>query len=122
MQILTAYLWDLIQRLVVPSPGLPSWMQRLLSQSFGSVIKNEDIKIIIERKPIDVSYLDFLKEQIRLGARGPEWSEVLRMRLNALEPYVEKEVTTITFLYGEEGFVVQLIETPNALLLHCEAQ
>ena len=35
----------------------------------------------------DETYLQFLEEQIRLGPRGPEWTEVLRKRRKGLHQF-----------------------------------
>ncbi len=40
-----------------------------------------------ERHICDQSYLDFLREQIELKVRGPEWTAILVARLAALSPY-----------------------------------
>ena len=42
-----------------------------------------------ERRVFDQSYLEFLREQIALEPRGPEWTAVLRRRLTALAPYCD---------------------------------
>jgi len=38
----------------------------------------------IEESCFDESYIEFLDEQIRLNPRGPEWTEILRRRREAL--------------------------------------
>ena len=43
-----------------------------------------------ERAIFDSSYLDFLREQIAWGVRGPEWSAILKKRLVHLAPYCDK--------------------------------
>ncbi|RYD66562.1 MAG: hypothetical protein EOP83_04760 [Verrucomicrobiaceae bacterium] len=40
-----------------------------------------------ERCTFDASYLDLLREQIDIAARGPEWTEILTRRLAALSCY-----------------------------------
>ena len=40
-----------------------------------------------ERSSFDDSYMEFLDTQIRLGARGPEWTERLARRRAGLSPY-----------------------------------
>lgn len=101
---------------------IPAWMGLLLQQPLESIQTSSDVEIHVERKFIEQSYIDFLKEQIRLAARGPEWSEVLNGRLRALEPHVGEEITTVTFLHGSEGFVVRMLESSQVQILHCEVQ
>ncbi len=51
--------------------------------------KSEEAEIEnAETTTSDSSYLEFLREQIRLEPRGPDWSQVLSRRLRNLEPYV----------------------------------
>jgi hypothetical protein len=40
-----------------------------------------------KQSSFDESYIDFLDTQIRLGARGPEWTERLAKRRAGLLPY-----------------------------------
>jgi hypothetical protein len=40
-----------------------------------------------ERSSFDESYVEFLDTQIRLGARGPEWTQRLVKRRAGLSPY-----------------------------------
>ena len=42
----------------------------------------------VERRILDQSYLDFLREQIALEARGPEWTAILTERLSAISPFL----------------------------------
>ena len=58
-------------------PRTPGWVRELLAATGSSTAE-------VEPHSIDDSYLDFLREQIELGARGPEWTRVLAARLEAL--------------------------------------
>lgn len=40
-----------------------------------------------ERHILHSSYLDFLREQIALEPRGPEWTKILHTRLASLAPF-----------------------------------
>lgn len=55
----------------------------------------------LELQTIDQSYLDFLREQIALEPRGPEWTALLAKRFTALAPYRD-----IPLLFG-------IINTPT---------
>ena len=48
-----------------------------------------------ELSSFDESYIEFLDTQIRLGARGPEWTERLTRRRAGLSPYCG-----MTLIYG----------------------
>jgi hypothetical protein len=41
----------------------------------------------VEESSFDESYIEFLDEQIRLGPRGPEWTDILRRRREGLRPF-----------------------------------
>jgi hypothetical protein len=41
----------------------------------------------VEESSFDESYIEFLDEQIRLNARGPEWREILRWRRDGLRSF-----------------------------------
>ena len=43
----------------------------------------------IDRSTFDVTYIDFLDEQIGLEPRGAEWTELLRIRRERLSRYVD---------------------------------
>ncbi len=56
----------------------------------------------IEREVVTHSYLEFLKEQIELCPRGPEWNTVLLTRLEKLGPYEDRELLHLT-VNGDGG-------------------
>ena len=41
----------------------------------------------VEESCFDESYIQFLDEQIQLGSRGPEWTEILRRRREGLRSF-----------------------------------
>ena len=43
----------------------------------------------LDAEPFDESYIQFLETQIEIGARGPEWTAILRARRHALQPYCD---------------------------------
>ena len=51
----------------------------------------------VEERMVSPDYLEFLREQIRLNTRGPEWLGLLNRRLAALEPFVGKQLLIATF-------------------------
>lgn len=46
----------------------------------------------IEEHTFDASYIDFLNEQIRLNARGEEWSARLRHRRKRMAPFTDQRL------------------------------
>lgn len=67
---------DIFIQAILAADSLPS-----------AVRKNAAAVQSCERVTFDASYLDFLREQIGLAARGPEWTAILTLRLEALSPY-----------------------------------
>ena len=67
----------------------------ILDSSIPEAIKNHVNKArAIESHTFDHTYLEFLDEQIRLNARGNDWSQRLQVRRNHLEGYVDIELIT----------------------------
>lgn len=67
--------------------------QALLTEaSLSSEIQNQIDSITnVEWRNFDQSYLEFLDEQISLGARGPEWTERLKIRRDAFSKFSDRE-------------------------------
>jgi hypothetical protein len=57
----------------------------------------------VEFSEVTSSYLDFLRNQIRLKPRGEEWAEVLRARLFALVPYENATLYFVSILRMDQG-------------------
>ena len=53
------------------------------------------VKLTIESTVIDQDYLEFLKIQIKLKARGDDWNEVLNKRLTAFGPWVNQQIFSV---------------------------
>jgi hypothetical protein len=82
--------------------AVPAWAQFLLEMSFAGLqglplsADSPDSKAIfrptLRTFQVTLSYLDFLRRQIRSETRGKKWSELLQSRLDALFPYEGKEL------------------------------
>lgn len=81
--------------------NLPKWLRNLADMPYehvsglpkrGSEASGEAARPHVTEEPMEKDYLDFLREQIRLEPRGPEWTKVLTRRLDALQPYVGRKV------------------------------
>ena len=68
-------------RAVTNSPDLPQPVIDRVHQSRN-----------IEEHSFDETYIEFLDEQITLNARGDEWSDRLRIRMERLRPFVNKKL------------------------------
>jgi len=91
----------------------PSWVRPILEMPFAEVLKlapPEDtpatdcvLQPTLELKEITIGYLEFLREHIRLDARGKEWTKVLEARLNAFAPFAGKKLYFVSVLRVREG-------------------
>jgi len=68
---------------------------------------------------IKSDYLEFLREQIRLEPRGPEWAAILQARLNVLEPFVGKKVLIADF-YHKPSTAALYINLETGQVFHAE--
>jgi hypothetical protein len=73
----------------------------------------------LERTTFDASYLDFLREQIRLAARGSEWTAILTDRLAALSPYCDKPTLRGT-ITTETGLHFVRVDPASGVVIHHE--
>ena len=49
----------------------------------------------MEIRPVTPAYLEFLREQIELNARGPKWSNILAHRLESLEHHKNEDLIVV---------------------------
>jgi hypothetical protein len=72
-----------------------------------------------ERKVLDESYLDFLREQIALEPRGPEWTAVLSKRLAALSPFCGFPMLCGAIAMND-GYCFIRVDPATGLVIHFE--
>ena len=70
----------------------------------------------LETHRITDSYIGFLREQIELGARGPEWNLILQRRMAALMPFVGVELTRMTLRCDHRVLVVDIFLTEQRVV------
>ena len=87
--------------------GTPDWAREILTASATQNVSSTS-STEIEAQTIDPDYLKFLREQIDLAPRGPEWSRVLVARLGALEPFVGHSMFRIGVHRGDANFIGHL--------------
>ena len=97
--VLTPELWDDIRTREELVREAPDWARAFLAMSFEEAMSLPfDIKARITSRPVaeyavmDSSYLEFLRQQININARGDAWSDILRKRLAALQDHAGKEL------------------------------
>jgi len=125
---MTKETWQILLAAIATVKNPPGWLRELGGLNYDDVLrlpKYEDAadgqitSPWIEEKLLAADYLDFLREQIRIDARGPEWKELLQERLQVLEPFVGKHVLTATF--HQKPYAVTLKINPDTgKLFHVE--
>ena len=84
--------WKVLVGAIGTIPSCPPWLKRQAQMSWEAssqlpvldrTINGQAGAPTVEEELVAPEYLDFLREQIELSARGPEWSAVLRSRLAA---------------------------------------
>ena len=105
-QITTHHTWEILAAAIDSFDGAPSWLKEQARLPYEAVtrlspldgtVEGENALPTVDEQPVKSDYLDFLREQIRINARGPEWLELLRERLSALEPFAGRPVITAMF-------------------------
>jgi hypothetical protein len=103
---LTPDIWKILSNAITSVPECPSLLKEQASLGWKSVLRlpivdatsdGQHALPTVERKAVAPDYLDFLREQIGLNPRGPEWLALLKNRLAALEPFVGKQLMVATF-------------------------
>jgi hypothetical protein len=118
-------MWKLVQSVVTGLGSMmPDWVIRCACLDY------EEIRALpvngagqgvtsspnVEAREVAGDYLGFLREQISLAAEGPEWTEVLRRRLAALEPYEGKMVLTAMFWRAPEWATIRIDPESGSLI------
>jgi hypothetical protein len=93
-------------------PKTPEWARALLTSPPSPAVH-------VSVHTIDLSYLEFLKEQIELGARGPEWNEILRARLQAYRSTVGQPLVRIRVL-GDGLTFIGHVRVADLQVVHTE--
>jgi hypothetical protein len=103
---ITPDIWKVLSDAIASIPECPSWLKDQANLGLESVSRlpvvdatsdGQHALPTVEKKAVAPDYLDFLREQIGLNPRGPEWLALLKNRLVALEPFVGKQLIVATF-------------------------
>jgi len=108
-------LWSALKQTIEKNYTIPTYAAEVLAQSWSFIEKANLLNV--ESKLLDASYLAFLDEQIQLGARGEEWTNVLRRRKTQLSPYVDKILTTLTLQTAGGTVVIKFCGEDDSLVL-----
>lgn len=97
--------WQIVAQQVNALAGLPGWAGEFCVRSLAALGKEAEVRL--EEKECTPSYLDFLREQIHIGARGEEWTDLLKRRLSALEGCVGKRCSYMSVSEGGRSISIR---------------
>ena len=79
----------------------------------------EQVKAL-SRTSYDQSFLDLLDTQIKSSSRGPEWTDTLKQRRDALLPYCNKTLLKGRLEIGQDAYWVKVdLETQAVVYWEC---
>jgi hypothetical protein len=85
----------------------------------ASLRDHADDVTALEEHRFDLSYIEFLDEQIRMSPRGPDWTERLKNRRADLLPFCDATLLRGRVRVGEVDFTVE-IDPKTRTVIHCE--
>lgn len=125
---LTREIWETLVNAIASIHQCPCWLKEQSCLTWESIAELPVVDAAsdrrhalpkVEERVTAPDYLDFLREQIRLNARGPEWLALLKNRLAALEPFVGKRLMVAT-LYCKPHSATLRISPDTKEVIHVE--
>jgi len=112
---MTEVTWNIFKIAITKLASPPAWLGEFARRSPAEVeifpkldntLEGQVARPVIEEKIVTPDYLDFLREQIQLNARGKEWTNLLQRRLNCLQPFL-----------GKMLIIAHFFKKPNSITL-----
>lgn len=94
-------------------------LARLALSSLEVVVSAQLTIASVERGTFDESYIEFLDEQIFLGAQGPEWTARLQARREGLARWTDCPLLTIRAENTSAQFTVE-VDPNSGKVVHWE--
>jgi hypothetical protein len=125
---MTPELWNIAIAAIQSLDDAPPWLRNQAWLSFEAAanlpvldftVDGDDARPNIEEKVLKADYLDFLREQIELETRGPEWNKILKTRLAALSPFIDKKIITAMF-HKKPGIVMLQVDPDTKKVIRFE--
>jgi hypothetical protein len=122
---ITPEIWRIVVSAIASIHGCPSWLKEQASLTWEAVSRlpvvdatsnGQHALPTVEEKVVAPDYLNFLREQIGLNARGPEWLPLLKSRLAALEPFVGKQLLVATFHSKPHSATLRICSNTNGVI------
>lgn len=118
-------LWSLVCLIVRSASGMPQW---LVNVTYLSLEEVENLPMLdhaadgqVARPTCDIftvtaDYLNFLVRQIEMDARGLDWTELFKARLNAIRPLEGGQVINMTFYRKPDSITFRIDKRTKNLL------
>lgn len=125
---MTPTLWNVSVTAIQSTSSLPLWLQKQAKLPYADIMQLPELDVAgngsdalpsVEEELFKADYLEFLREQIKLEPRGPEWGAILRRRLTALEPFANKKLITAIFFRKPDSVSLK-INPKNGEVIHME--
>lgn len=124
---LTGHDWDRMRSRVLnevaPAQSLPGSLVAMLERDLTTLrqadANGDDSSLVCELTPVTEDYLDFLRQQIALNARGEGWTAILSDRLNRLVPYAGRSLLRVT-LRSPDGLLTVRLRPADFGVVHWE--
>jgi hypothetical protein len=131
MRLMDSQAWTLLVEAAKKCPGLPENVRKVLALPLADLMS---LPFIDGAKPrpegqrcvpywrehsFDASYLEFLDDQIRREPRGPEWSQRLRTRRDALAPFVNVLLLGYTIKWDDFRATIE-VDARGQRIVHFE--
>jgi len=122
---MTDAIWKTVSMAIATLGNSPIWLAELAGLRHEEVarlprldnaVKGQTALPVIEEKIVTMDYLNFLREQIQLNARGQEWTRLLQQRLNALQPFIGKMIITAHFYQKPHSATLRINPETGELL------
>jgi hypothetical protein len=126
--IMTPETWGMLSEALMAIPNCPFWLKEQAKMSYEELSKlsivdattaGKAARPTLEIKTVTGEYLNFLREQIRLNPRGPEWLDLMKSRLAALEVFLGKELLVATF-YSKPHCATLRVRTDTNVVVQVE--
>jgi hypothetical protein len=126
--IITPELWNISVTAIQSIAGAPVWLKRQAQLNYEGALglpsaeaAGEGVDAIpsAEQRIVKADYFDFLREQIKLEPRGPEWGQILNKRLADMEPFADKKLIRIIF-HSKPHVAVLEINPETSEVIHVE--
>lgn len=125
---ITPELWSFLAKAIKSLHNCPDWLSVQARLDWHAVselpivdsaLSGQHAIPTVEEKIVTHDYLEFLREQITLNARGAEWVTLLQDRIAAIERFAGKTLLIATF-HMKPHLAILRIDSETGAVIHIE--